>query len=293
MPTCEIGLIGAGIASSLSPPLHETEARQHGLTLTYTLLDTDETDEPLDLLLGRAQDDGWSGLNVTHPHKQEVLAELDELSSAAAAIGAVNTVVFTDGRRVGHNTDASGFSRGFARELPDVARDSVVQLGAGGAGAAVAHAQLSNGVGRLTLVDPDDAQRQRLTSSLRERFGDDRVAERSADDLSELLEGADGVVNASPTGMREQPGSPVPPDLLRADLWVAELVYMPRETALLREARAVGAPVCSGLAMCVFQAAGAFELFTGREPDTDRMFQHLEVLLADEPETPAPGGSDD
>src|SRR5690242_17871111 len=136
-----VGLVGAGIDASLSPALHEAEAAAQGLEYEYRLLDIDELELGLGAIVGRACDKGYSGLNVTHPCKQAVVAHLDALSPEAAALDAVNTVVFeADGRAVGHNTDASGFAESFARGLPNAPLGKVVVLGAGGAGSAVAHA---------------------------------------------------------------------------------------------------------------------------------------------------------
>jgi shikimate dehydrogenase len=281
MQELRYGLIGAGIAMSLSPPLHQAEGRHHGLDVSYTLIDTATIapEAPLAELLGRAQSEGYAGLNITHPYKQAVLAELDELSPQARAIGAANTVVFRGGRRIGHNTDAYGFAESFRRGLPDVRRERVVQLGAGGAGAACAHAQLSDGVGHLTVVEPDEQRRAELAESLTASYGAGRLAHAPPDDLAEALAAADGVVNASPVGMRTHPGIPLPADVLRPGLWVFDVIYMPLETPLLVAARERGLRALGGAGMCVFQAAGAFELITGRRPDPERMLGHLRQLL--------------
>src|SRR3954454_8105620 len=141
-----VGLVGTGIGPSLTPALHEREAGELGIRYRYRRLDLGELRVPgtaLGDVLAAARRAGYDGLNVTHPCKQLVLPHLDELSPDAAALGAVNTVVLRDGRAVGHNTDWSGFARSFDRGLADAALDRVVLLGAGGAGAAVAHALLT------------------------------------------------------------------------------------------------------------------------------------------------------
>ena len=151
-----LGLIGTGIGPSLSPPLHEHEADALGVSATYRLLDLDEMGRDVSStmeLVRAAGTVGFDGLNITHPCKRIVVDELDELSPEAASLGAVNTVVFKDGRTIGHNTDGIGFAESFRRGLATQSRDSVVLLGAGGAGAAVAHALLSLGVRTLTVVD--------------------------------------------------------------------------------------------------------------------------------------------
>jgi len=281
MTPCRYGLIGAGIGASLSPCLHEAEGRRHGLDLRYDLIDIAEPAVPSDLdhLLARAEADGFAGVNVTHPCKQRVVGLLDELSPQAHDIGAVNTVVFRHGRRLGFNTDAYGFTESFRRGLPGAAAGRVVQLGAGGAGAACAYAQLSAGVEHLTVVDPDADRRGLLAETLSMRFEVDRIAVAPPADLPGALADADGLVNASPVGMRATPGLPLPATLLHPRLWVVDIIYLPVETELLRLARSRGLRAIGGAAMCVFQAAAAFELFTGRTPDTGRMLAHLNHLL--------------
>src|SRR3954447_6070350 len=150
-----VGLIGAGIDASLSPALHEAEAAAQGLPYRYRLLDIERFDAPIGELVQRARDEGYSGLNVTHPCKQAVVAHLDELAPEAAALEAVNTVVFREGRAIGHNTDTTGFAESFRRGLPDARLDRVVVLGAGGAGAAVAHAAQRLGARHVTIADVD------------------------------------------------------------------------------------------------------------------------------------------
>lgn len=277
-----IGLVGAGIGPSLSPALHEREADELGLRYLYRLLDLDALRLPADAvgaLLEAVRLAGYDGLNLTHPCKQLVLAHLDELSPEAAAIGAVNTVVLRDGRAVGHNTDWSGFARGLGRGLPDAALDRVVLLGAGGAGAAVAHALLTLGAGQVHVLDLDQRRAAALASALTDRFGRCRAVPGPTDRLAERLRGADGLVHATPTGMAAHPGLPVPPDLLRPGLWVADLVYRPLTTALVSAARARGCRVLDGGGMAVFQAVDAFALFTGVQPDADRMLRHFTELV--------------
>ncbi|GGN60275.1 shikimate dehydrogenase (NADP(+)) [Actinoplanes lobatus] len=270
MAAFRCGLIGAGIGTSLSPALHEAEGRHHHLGLTYTLFDTGKTAD-LERLLDEADRAGFAGLNITHPFKQQVIEHLDDLSPLARDINAVNTVVFRDGRRQGHNTDAYGFAESFRSQLPDVAVRHVVQLGAGGAGAACAHALRELGAERLTIVDPDRARGAELA---------DRIGARHATTATpELLADADGLVNASPIGMHHHPGTPLPAESLHRGLWVADIVYMPLETELLRAARARGLRTIGGTAMCAYQAAAAFELFTGRTPDIARMLLHLSQIL--------------
>lgn len=277
-----VGLIGAGIGPSLSPALHEREAGRQGLRCVYRLIDIDVLGAPPEAvgdLLRAARDLGFDGLNITHPCKQLVVGHLDALAPRAEALGAVNTVVFDEeGGATGHNTDVTGFAASFARGLPDAPLDRVVQLGAGGAGAAVAHATLTLGAGQVTVVDAVPERAAALAASLNRHFGEGRAAGAAPDRLPGLLTGADGIVHATPTGMAAHPGLPLPADLLHPGLWVAEVVYRPLETELLRTARALGCATLDGGGMAAFQAADAFRLFTGREPDAVRMLADITDL---------------
>ena len=271
------GLLGRSILSSRSPWLHEEEARAQGLKLTYTLFDfTDRGYDDADLarVLYELRDAGFAGVNITYPFKQAVLPLLDELADSARAVGAVNTVAMRDGRLVGHNTDMIGFRDALEAGLPDAKRDRVLQLGAGGAGAAVANALLSLRVGQLILSDIDSDRAAALVSRLREQYaGNDRVVHG---DLASLeADSVDGVVNATPIGMTSNPGTPIALDWLQPRQWVADIVYFPLETALLKGAAARGCAVLPGSGMVIGQAAKAFEIITGHSADVARMQQSL------------------
>lgn len=278
-PRILAGLIGAGIQASRTPALHEQEGDAQGLRYLYQLIDLEALQlniNALPDLLDAAELMHFTGLNITYPCKQAVLALLDELSDEARGIGAVNTVVFKDGKRIGHNTDCLGFAEGFRRNLHDVARERVVQMGAGGAGAAVAHALLAEGVQHLSIFDVDLARARDLVDNLAQRFGAGRA--QVGNHLENAMAEADGLVNTTPMGMAKLPGTPVPPALLRAELWVAEIVYFPLETELLRNARALSCRTLDGGNMAVFQAVKAFELFSGQTPDAQRMLAHFQSM---------------
>jgi shikimate dehydrogenase len=266
------GLLGRGIQLSRTPAMHEAEGRAQGYAYIYRLLDTDRMgDEPPSLasVLAFAEHFGFDGLNVTFPYKQEIMPLLDGLSEAAEALGSVNTVVLRDGRRVGHNTDMWGFKESFRQGMAGAARSSVLLLGAGGAGAAVGHALLDSGVELLLLSDVEPQKAEMLAARLASRFGADRLAVVS--DLGSAAARVDGIVNATPVGMAKLPGIPLDPTLLRPECWVADIVYFPLETELLAQARRRGCRALNGEGMAVYQAARAFELFTGSSPDVDRM----------------------
>ncbi len=266
------GLIGMDIQSSRSPAMHMGEGDAQGLRLTYKLFDLATggfSPDDLRRLLDALELAGFSGVNITHPFKQKVIPLLDELSDEALAIGAVNTVLFRPGKRVGHNTDWSGFAEGFTRQLDGVSLGKVVQIGAGGAGAATAMAMLNLGCRELVIVDPQADRSATLADRFASLFSGASV--RAAQEAPAELSDAAGLINATPIGMEGHAGTPIDVALLRPDMWVAEVVYFPLETDLLRAARAIGCRTAHGGEMAIFQAARAFDLFTGRTAERDRM----------------------
>jgi shikimate dehydrogenase len=266
-----VGLIGRGIQLSRTPAMHEAEARAQGLNLRYELIDLDMLDGTPTLadLVTRAEADGFAGLNVTFPFKRDAIALLDELSPAAVKIGAVNTIVFADGKRRGHNTDFWGFAESLRQGLPDVSKRSVLLLGAGGAGGAVAQALRDVGVLDIAVFD----QNLPAAEALAAQVGGLAVA-----NLATAAVNADGIVNTTPMGMAKLPGMAIHADLIEPRHWVADIVYFPRETELLATARARGCRVLDGSGMAVFQAVRAFELFSGLKPEPNRMRAAFEAF---------------
>lgn len=276
----QVGLIGADIQLSKSPALHMREGRAHGLDYSYELVDINVRNVPetaLPDLLAELEARGFVGTNITHPFKQAVISHLDELSEDARMLGAVNTVVFRDGKRIGHNTDWYGFYESFQRGLPDAWRDRALLIGAGGAGVAVAHAALKLGIGRLDIFDQDADRSARLARELNIRFGEGRAT--PAKTPAAVLGDADGLIHATPVGMPAHPGIPVAPDLISPRHWVADIVYMPLITRLIETAAAKGCQTLPGGGMAIFQAVGAFRLFCGREPDAERMSAHFAEMF--------------
>ena len=272
-----IGLVGRGIGASRSPIMHQREGERLGLRCTYALIDFDALglpDTALDDVLSASEAAGFAGVNVTHPFKQSIIPHLTRLAPDAAAIGAVNTVVFASDGRTGHNTDCWGFAESFRQAMAGCSLDGVVQFGAGGGGAAVAYALLELGARDLDIYDSDSGRAVTLADRLSQRFGTTVVP---VTDPAAAIVRAEGVVNATPVGMEKYPGTPFPAARLERRHWVADIVYFPAETEILRHARALGCRVLAGTGMAVFQAVKAFELFTGITPDRDAMTRHFEA----------------
>jgi shikimate dehydrogenase len=269
------GLIGAGIQGSRAPALHQEEAAAQGLQLFYELIDLDVLRVGVDALpslLGDAVAKGYRGLNITFPCKQAVMPLLDAISEEARAIGAVNTVVISNRKLTGHNTDGSGWAWGFRRALPDADLARVVLLGAGGAGSACAEAVLRLGAIELVIVDREPERAAELAARMNSIHGSRCIGNA---DIAQALAGASGLIHATPTGMAKMPGMPFDKSLLCPGLWISEVVYVPLETELLRNAALAGCAVMDGGHMNVGQALGAFRLFTGREADAARMEAHF------------------
>ena len=219
---------------------------------------------------------GFAGVNVTYPYKEEVVDLLDELSSSAAAIGAVNTVLVREGRLIGHNTDATGFTRAAAHLVSGSGSESVAVIGAGGVGKAIAVALAGLGVSEIRIYDTDQGKADKLASLL----GSRGVV---AYDLGAALQGAVGIVNATPVGMFPSLDTPIPEFLLHDRLWVADAVYFPLWTPLLTAAKARGARITTGRDLAIYQAAEAFHLFTGLVPSVIEMGVAFDQAMAKAP----------
>jgi shikimate dehydrogenase len=270
------GLIGAPIVQSASPAMHEQAADALGIRCHYHLIEIAGAG-PIELraLLDGIKRIGFAGINVTFPYKEAVIPLLDDLSPAARAIGAVNTVVVRDNRLVGYNTDASGFERAVSNLVNGSRHGPVALIGAGGVGKAIAHALARLGVAELSIFDTDRAKAEQIAAQLR-----GRQAMRIAESVEDALRGAVGVVNGTPIGMLPDRGTPVPQALLRRDMWVADAVYTPLWTPLLTAAKAKGAEIMTGRELAIHQAADAFELFTGLKPSMSVLGNAFDAVMA-------------
>jgi len=267
-----VGLIGANIRQSLSPALHEDAFAAIGMAGHYHLMDVDTLPgRTLPDLLAAARTAGFAGVNVTFPFKEAVIPLLDQVSDEARQIGAVNTVVIDgQGRTAGHNTDRSGFRAAFAETFDQQAASGqrALQLGAGGAGRAVAFALMDSGVAALGIYDRDRERAAKLCADLSVHWGE---RAKPLDAPEPAAAAAAIIVNATPVGMQGHPGLPMAPEAVRAGQIVADVIYTPLETEFLKAAQARGARTMGGAGMCVHQAVDAFRHFSGRTPDIARM----------------------
>ena len=271
------GLIGDGIGPSLTPDMHMIEGKALGLRYTYDRFDTSGL-ETLETALRRARTTGYAGLNITHPHKKAVVTHLDRLEGVASEIKTVNTVVFRDGQAIGWNTDYLGFKEALARNIGSVEGQVVHVVGAGGAGLAVVLALLDSGAARLAISDLNASSAESLIADvrvIRPQASLERV------DLHSIPDGVAGVVNCTPMGMADHPGTAVDPTRYSPSAWVADIVYFPLDTLLVQKARNAGMRVMDGSGMALWQAVEAFQLIAGHRPNASRMQDSLQRLLAD------------
>ena len=306
-----VALLGNGIRESLSPALHMREARHLGLDYEYRTVDLiDRPDVDLGAELRRLENAGFDAANVTHPFKQSVLEHVADLSPTVRRLGSANLVLLGDGHRTAHNTDCTGFRAALedflAGRLPrqtttspdDYLGDragggSVLQIGAGGAGLATASALIDMGFDPIIVHDVIPA----AVEALLRRFSGTapgsgagsgaahRPLRSSGGSLDAWLPRIDGVVHVTPVGMAEHPGVAFDVGRLGPDAWVAEVVYRPLETELVRRARARGLATLDGGGMAVGQAVESLRLITGLEPDVARMHAHFNQLVTGGPTT--------
>jgi shikimate dehydrogenase len=277
-----LGLIGTNIKGSMSPALFADAFAAAEIDGYYHLIDVDRlSGRRLPQLLDSIKAIGFAGANITYPFKQEIIELLDAVDPEAAQVGAVNTVAIgPDGRATGYNFDRRGWRNSFEESLGRSSAEgaTVVQVGAGGAGRAVAYALMDLGVAVLIVHDLDAARANALKTELSLYYGASRC--RIADDLERDIAQADGVINATQVGMSGFPGNPVPVSSLKAEHWAADVIYTPMTTAFLKAAAARGARVLNGTGMCVHQAVEAFRLFTGLEPDIARLHRSFAAAVA-------------
>jgi shikimate dehydrogenase len=270
------GVIGNPVEHSLSPAIHNAAFRKLGLNFVYLAWKVEAIG---DAVKGLRALGNFRGASVTIPHKVAVLPFLDEVEATARHIGAINTIVAEKGNLLGINTDATGALRALQEANAPLQGEQVVVLGSGGAARAIAFALgMQAGVRRLHLLGIDDLERRALALDLAKRtpmqVTDAILDERS---LKAALADARLLIHCTPIGMSPKAGiSSVSRNLLHPGLTVMDIVYNPRETKLLAEAKVAGCRTISGLEMFLYQAAGQFERWTGQPAPTQVMRAVLE-----------------
>jgi len=260
----KLGLLGSGISHSRMPLLQKHLGEISGLDIDYQLLD--EPDHQLDPVkkIRQIQQQGFQGINVTHPFKQKIVEVVARSYIAGhEAIGSYNTLRFIEGDIVGANTDYSGFIRAYQYVRGEEQPGKVFIAGAGGVGRAVACALVELGCERLIIYDPVLAQAETLANSLSLKNIDILVAE--PDEKAELIRASDGLVNCSNLGMHKYPGSAFNAELIDSQRWAFDAVYTPLETEFISACRESDLQCISGFYLWLFQGLEAFKIFTGKE----------------------------
>jgi shikimate dehydrogenase len=270
-----LGLIGANIGASQAPRLHETAGRLAGLDVSYDRLVPAQLGLTFAETFEHARRNGYRGVNITYPFKEEAFARVTIPDERVRRLGAINTVVFDDGRAFGFNTDHSGFIAAYRAAFGERPPGAVAVIGAGGVGKAIAFGLADLGVGRIVIADTDRSRADALASQLASRFPALPVV--VADDAVRAVEAVDGVVNATPVGMVGHDGTPLPRSAMRGARWAFDAIYTPRQTQFLSDAVAEGLAVLPGYELFFHQGIDAFELFTGQRPDVEA----LRAALAD------------
>lgn len=264
-----VALIGMPVGHSVSPAMHNAAFEHLGLDYRYVAFAVEPG------RLGQAVEGvralGLAGMNVTVPHKENVIKHLDHVDPEAGFIGAVNTVVNTEGELKGYNTDGRGFMRSLEEEGIEAEGKEVLILGAGGAARAVCY-YLGQKASSLTLFDPNRPKAEKLASDLGKVSDSVRLV-----DKVDSLDGVDFLINASPLGLKDDDPLPVQPSLITPSLTVVDLIY--KDTPLLKEAATRGARPLNGLGMLLWQGVLAFELWTGVKPPHELMRETLKKSL--------------
>ena len=270
------GLIGNPVEHSLSPAIHNAAFQKLGLNLVYLAFRVEAIGEAI---RGLRSLGGFRGASVTIPHKVSAIPFLDEVEPTARHIGAINTIVANQGKLTGYNTDATGALRALRGGVGSLAGKRVAILGSGGAARPIAFALAGEpGLVELTLLGVDAKERSMLATDLRSKTPL-AVSEADLDEasLGRILPDAQVLVHCTPIGMSPKTeASCVPPSMLHAGLAVMDIVYNPRETRLLKDARKAGCVTIHGLEMFLHQAVAQFELWTNQAAPAEVMRAVLE-----------------
>ncbi|MCY3825796.1 MAG: shikimate dehydrogenase [Candidatus Dadabacteria bacterium] len=273
------GIFGHPVSQSLSPAMHNAAFEHLGLDCVYLAFDVDPRN--IDKAVNSIRNLGLCGVNVTIPHKQSVMAGLDEIAPEASMVGAVNTIVNEDGRLKGYNTDVSGVLRALHSELEFVPQDkNILIVGAGGASRAVIVAMCTGGARSIAIANRTYFKAQELSEEFSPRFGDVGFSAAPLEDaarVAQMMEQTDIVINCSSAGMGDIEPLRLPLDLLDENCVVYDLVYKPAVTPLVRDSKALGLKAESGLGMLLYQGVDAFEIWTGENAPVEVMRDALSV----------------
>lgn len=270
----KLGLIGDNISHSRSPDLHRAAGRLVGLPVTYDLLTPKQLNASFEDVFANAQRDGLRGVNVTYPYKERMVELIEIADSTVRAIGAVNTVLFTDKGPKGFNTDYTGFIAAYRQLFGDVTPGKVCLIGAGGVGKAIAFALCALGADEICCMDLDLEKAKALAAALGAFAG--RTMITIASDPTHAASSADGLINCTPLGMMGIGGTPLDAVAMSNARWAFDAVYTPIETQFLKDADAAGLSTLSGYELFFYQGLQAWAHFSdGAEFDHNALRRAL------------------
>lgn len=266
-----LALIGSPVSHSGSPAMYNYSFNKLGIDYTYLAFDVDI--EHTKAAVEAAKTFGMRGFNVTMPCKTEVVKYMDELSDAAKIIGAVNTVVIEDGKLYGHNTDGVGYVRNLKEHGVDIKGKKMTILGGGGAATSIQVQCALDGIREISIFNKKDefwANAEKTVEKIKNAVPSCVVNLYDIDDKAKLkaeIAGSDILTNATRAGMKPLDDVSIIEDTscYRPELIVTDIVYNPKETKMLREAKACGCRTVGGTGMLLWQGAEAFKLYTGKE----------------------------
>jgi len=273
-----LGLIGHPIIQSKSTIMHNKALDDLCLNYRYFAFDVDSSN--LEKAIAGIRALNFKGANITIPHKTNVMRYLDEISDEALAIGAVNTIINQNGRLIGYNTDGVGYLRSLLEETGVAFVDKrVLILGTGGAARAISYTIAANEVEEVIIAGRTIQKSSELIDSLAIK----QVAKAIAyDQLEDYLKDVDIIINTTSVGMYPNDNqSLINPEWIESKHLVSDIIYNPLETKLLKDARAKGAKIHSGLGMFIYQGAIAFEKWTESLPDIEVMRKTVIEALND------------
>ena len=274
------GVIGDPVEHSLSPSMHNAAFEELNLDFVYVAFRVRMEDLKEAIVGARSLD--IHGLNATMPHKNVIAGYLDEIDSTAKSIGAVNTILNNEGKLIGYNTDGVGALRALKEKGITPNGKKILLLGAGGAGKAIAF-YAAQEAEELVILNRTPHKAKKLADVLHREF-DKRIIGKdlSTKIIGEELRDTDILVNATSVGMHPNVNqSLVPPNSLKTDLYVMDIVYNPLDTKLMQDAKAAGAKVISGIEMLLHQGAASFEIWTNRQAPVKVMEQAVLNKLAE------------
>ena len=267
--TLKLGLIGDNIAASRAPDLHRIAGRLNNMDVQYDRLIPKALNQTFDQIFENCRDNGYQALNITYPYKEHVVSKVEIDDPMVRSIAAVNTVVFQGTSTKAFNTDYTGFIAAYEQVRAGAKPGVCCLVGTGGVGRALAFGLVKLGADEIRLFDRDSAKAQQLAYDLNAL--DPQTVVTAVDDLDVATANCDGLLNGTPLGMVDYPGSAFEPKTIANAAWVFDAVYTPIETMFSQNAKAAGAQIISGYELFFFQGVHAWRHFSGHDVDADKL----------------------